>query len=77
MKGVLHMYELDNYPADNRLPPEVTGITKRSNKCEICKKTYKFPGTIFKPRDKICASCERLLRNLPSAQFGQIKVRID
>lgn len=31
---------------------------RRSNKCGECGKYYKLPTYIFRPRDKICFTCE-------------------
>lgn len=33
-------------------------VTTRTNKCETCGKRYKFPQTVFEPRERICFTCE-------------------
>lgn len=33
-----------------------------TNKCELCKKRYKFPGSVCEPRDRICFTCEVAIR---------------
>jgi len=35
-----------------------TTVTTRTNKCETCGKRYKFPQTVFEPRERICFTCE-------------------
>lgn len=31
---------------------------KKINKCEVCGKSYRFPRFVFKPRDRVCFTCE-------------------
>lgn len=43
---------------------------KLTNKCSNCFKHYKMPNFIFKPRDKICFTCElKLKKTLEKNKF--------
>lgn len=36
----------------------IVDMEKRSNKCLLCGKYYKYPAYVYEPRDVICFTCE-------------------
>lgn len=44
--------------ANNEYVCSLGEFGRTTNTCEKCGKIYKLPGAIFRPRDKICFTCE-------------------
>lgn len=43
---------------------DVVEVEKTTGSCKICQRDYRYPATVFKPRDLICNTCEAQIREV-------------